>query len=709
MVAQCDVGAEVRLRVDRDALADGRCRRNRRVRVDRGEEARSEPPEQHGDRVMLVGDVQQLGSVEAGRAFSSLQEHGMSTYKLDEIVRQNDPNLKESVEDTIRREAGNALEKIESSGEVQEAETATERRQMIADDYARLSPEQRAGTVVIDPARDGRNELNDMIRDKLKDQGELSREEAGITAREKKDMTKTEAKSVRSYEQGDKLEFGRDYKQAGIQKGETYTVRSADEQTGKAEIEDSQGNVTAFRPDRTDPTKVQAYREQEIGLSQGDKVTFSENDRSMGVQNGTRGEVTEIGQDQITVQTSSGQEVTLDKNEAYGVRHGYAETAHAAQGRTADRAMVHAESQRQNLVNQRSMYVGISRAKEEARIYTDNAEKLKDALKERTGEKSSALDRARDEKAEKEKSQGQGQEKTSAIQRARDEKAEKEKGQEKDMGAQKGQDRSQGREEQAQKHTEAHSAKNEAQKDQGQGREEAQAEKSQEKGQSEQQEKQEDRTQDQGREQDQDRAKDHSQGREEQAQEQDRGIDREEGAEKDTEAHSAKNEAEQDQGKEQGQEQDRAEGREEAAIAATAAHSAESEAEAEQDHGQEQEQEQEQEREEMSAIDRALAEKAEKEQQQEQEQDQGQEKDRGAESELREEVAENAAEHSAEADPFDVEEEETAGLDISQEMDNILEFGEEAEEAFENFEQELGESVDFEQEDEHGIDGPEMD
>ncbi|MEG3085367.1 AAA family ATPase [Sphingomonas sp. PB2P12] len=36
---------------------------------------------------MLVGDVQQLGSVSAGRAFGQLQHAGMETPKLAEIVR----------------------------------------------------------------------------------------------------------------------------------------------------------------------------------------------------------------------------------------------------------------------------------------------------------------------------------------------------------------------------------------------------------------------------------------------------------------------------------------------------------------------------------------------------------------------------------------------------------------------------------------------
>ena len=50
------------------------------------------------DRVLLVGDVRQHQGVEAGRPFEQLQDAGMRTATLDDIVRQRDPALKSAVE-----------------------------------------------------------------------------------------------------------------------------------------------------------------------------------------------------------------------------------------------------------------------------------------------------------------------------------------------------------------------------------------------------------------------------------------------------------------------------------------------------------------------------------------------------------------------------------------------------------------------------------
>ena len=61
------------------------------------------------DRVILVGDVRQHQAVEAGRPFEQLQDAGMSTAKLDQIVRQKDPELKTAVEYLARGDVSEGI------------------------------------------------------------------------------------------------------------------------------------------------------------------------------------------------------------------------------------------------------------------------------------------------------------------------------------------------------------------------------------------------------------------------------------------------------------------------------------------------------------------------------------------------------------------------------------------------------------------------
>jgi len=53
--------------------------------------------------------------------------------------------------------------------------------------------------------------------------------------------------------------------------------------------------------------------------------------------------------------------------------------------------MIHADSKATNLVDQKMLYVAISRAKTSASVYTNDQGKLISAIKERAGEKQMAL------------------------------------------------------------------------------------------------------------------------------------------------------------------------------------------------------------------------------------------------------------------------------------------------------------------------------
>jgi ATP-dependent exoDNAse (exonuclease V) alpha subunit len=53
--------------------------------------------------------------------------------------------------------------------------------------------------------------------------------------------------------------------------------------------------------------------------------------------------------------------------------------------------MIHADSRATNLVDQKMMYVGISRAKVSAAVYTDDRIKLVSGIMERAGEKQVAM------------------------------------------------------------------------------------------------------------------------------------------------------------------------------------------------------------------------------------------------------------------------------------------------------------------------------
>jgi ATP-dependent exoDNAse (exonuclease V) alpha subunit len=73
-------------------------------------------------------------------------------------------------------------------------------------------------------------------------------------------------------------------------------------------------------------------------------------------------------------------ELELPLTKLRHVDYGYASTSHSSQGATVDRVIVNADSMRSaRLVNQKQLYVSISRAREDAQIFTDDVEALRRA------------------------------------------------------------------------------------------------------------------------------------------------------------------------------------------------------------------------------------------------------------------------------------------------------------------------------------------
>ncbi|MBA4044148.1 MAG: exonuclease V subunit alpha, partial [Erythrobacter sp.] len=89
------------------------------------------------------------------------------------------------------------------------------------------------------------------------------------------------------------------------------------------------------------------------------------------------------------------------------LRHAYVQTAHAAQGQTAERVLIHADSRSANLVDQKMLYVALSRARSETIVVTDDKARLIRAIHERAGEKQTAMEVSAPEAA-KTKSLGAG-------------------------------------------------------------------------------------------------------------------------------------------------------------------------------------------------------------------------------------------------------------------------------------------------------------
>jgi Ti-type conjugative transfer relaxase TraA len=75
-------------------------------------------------------------------------------------------------------------------------------------------------------------------------------------------------------------------------------------------------------------------------FASGDRLMFLQNERGLGVKNGTLGTIEQVGRQSISVQTDDGRSVKFDLKDYNKIDHGYAATIHKAQGMTVDRTHV---------------------------------------------------------------------------------------------------------------------------------------------------------------------------------------------------------------------------------------------------------------------------------------------------------------------------------------------------------------------------------
>jgi conjugative relaxase-like TrwC/TraI family protein len=245
--------------------------------------------EKQNARVILVGDVKQLGSVEAGAAFAQLQGAGMETAKLGEIVRQTNTATKDAVLASIEGDARKVLAALDrGGGKIVENADRGERFAAIAEEYAKLDKASRARTLVIEPSREGRDTLTSDIRAALAKSGALSGSAVTMQSLVNKGLTRAEARDPMSYDKGDVIRFTRDYADKGVARGEAYRVESIDPAKAAIILKSESGREVDWRLRQWGAGKVQAFSPQSLELKTGDRIQFTRNDREAGRINGAR-------------------------------------------------------------------------------------------------------------------------------------------------------------------------------------------------------------------------------------------------------------------------------------------------------------------------------------------------------------------------------------------------------------------------------------
>ncbi|PSJ55954.1 Ti-type conjugative transfer relaxase TraA [Pseudaminobacter soli (ex Li et al. 2025)] len=215
-----------------------------------------------GAKVVLVGDPQQLQSIEAGAAFRSLHDHHGGA-EIGAVRRQRVDWQRDATRDLATGRTGAAIHAYDGHGMMHVAATRDQARGNLIERWDRerqASPDK--SRIILTHTNDEVRALNESARERMRTAGDL----------------------------GDEV------------------------------------RVAVERGART--------------FASGDRVMFLQNERGLGVKNGTLGTIERVSVQSISVRTDDGRSVAFDLKNYDRIDHGYAATIHKAQGMTVDRTHV---------------------------------------------------------------------------------------------------------------------------------------------------------------------------------------------------------------------------------------------------------------------------------------------------------------------------------------------------------------------------------
>jgi Ti-type conjugative transfer relaxase TraA len=180
-----------------------------------------------GAKVVLVGDPQQLQSIEAGAAFRSIFErHGGA--EIGEVRRQREHWQRNATRDLANRRTGHALEAYRSHDMVHEAASREQARGDLIDRWDRdrqVAPDQ--SRIILTHTNAEVRALNEGARERMREAGDL-----GV------DVRVTVERGVRGFASGDRVMFLQNERSLSVKNGTLGTIERVSAQSMTVRVDD---------------------------------------------------------------------------------------------------------------------------------------------------------------------------------------------------------------------------------------------------------------------------------------------------------------------------------------------------------------------------------------------------------------------------------------------------------------------------------------
>jgi conjugative relaxase-like TrwC/TraI family protein len=321
-------------------------------------------------RIVFSGDTKQIRSVEASDALRVLEgESHLKSVSLSEVQRQIAHGYREAIQE-LRRDPERGFDKLEQIGAVREV-PRSDRAQAVQQAYSEAQAEANAkgqprSVLVVAATHEEIGHITEAIRTERTRTGEL-----GMNTHQEHHVplnwTRAEKSNVRSYAEGQVLEFHRAVK--GVARHESLEVIGVE--NGKVVARNARGEEREFTGKQAKCFEV--HERRTIEVAPNDKLLLIANRREPGFL-ATNGELVTASRidEQGRIHLQDGRALPENYKQ---FTHGYAVTAHRSQGKSVDAVVISADGMRKEL-----FYVAASRGRESIAVVTSDRDLLRESV-----------------------------------------------------------------------------------------------------------------------------------------------------------------------------------------------------------------------------------------------------------------------------------------------------------------------------------------
>ena len=323
----------------------------------------------HLSKIILSGDIKQIKPIGQGKDFVLMigdKGNQKEISYLKENIRQKNPEMKKAVEYLAEKSFTKAEAQLDKMGAVREI-----RKEDFVRTVTREFRKHAQSFAVIASTNERKNEVNAAIREERKRQGELKNERY-IFVKSPVNMTAEEKIKSSNYEKGYDVKIYKTISE-DLRKGDICKITGVghDRLTVQKISTGRESGIVLSK----DFEKYSVYENRRLGIAEGDKVQFLQNDIKRGIRNGMLAEVIKIEDNLLTCRTGgrTGKKDIKVNMERYNfIEHSYAMTFNKTQGQTFNLRSGAIDALDKRLTNFEKTYVGASRFVNDMKIYTED-------------------------------------------------------------------------------------------------------------------------------------------------------------------------------------------------------------------------------------------------------------------------------------------------------------------------------------------------